>query len=279
MRSRSLGTTGQSLPIVGQGTWNLERVERQAAIAALRAGLDAGMTHIDTAEMYGDGRVEHLVGEALAGRREPCVVVSKVLPQHADLRGTLRACDRSLGRLGLDHLDGYLLHWAGEIPLAETVEAFERLREAGKIRWWGVSNFDETQMKELVALAGAGAVACNQVLYHLRERSIEHAVLPYCHEQGIAVVGYSPFGSGHFPTGRAAAILQEIAARRGATARQVALAFLVREPGTFTIPRTAQASHARDNAGAGDLELAADELAAIDGAFARGPRRSGVPTL
>jgi diketogulonate reductase-like aldo/keto reductase len=279
MRSRSLGPTGQTLPIVGQGTWNLERVERRAAIAALRAGLDAGMTHIDTAELYGDGRVEHIVGEALAGRRDECVIVSKVLPQHADRSGTLRACDRSLARLGFEHLDGYLLHWSGAIPLAETVEVFERLREQGKIRWWGVSNFDERQMEDLVALAGAGAIACNQVLYHLRERSIEHAVLPYCHGQGIAVVGYSPFGSGEFPAGRAAAVLEEVAARHGATPRQVALAFLVREPATFAIPRTGRADHARENAAAGDLELSAEDVAAIDRAFPRGPRRPGVPTI
>ena len=187
------------LPVVGQGTWNLERFDRASVIAALRAGLDAGMTHVDTAEMYGDGEVERIVGEAIAGRRDACILVSKVLPQHADRRGTVRACEASLTRLGTDRLDGYLLHWPGRHPLEATVAGFEELRANGKIGWWGVSNFDADELAALRRIAPAGTIACNQVLYHLEERTIEHAVLPDCAAHGIAVVGYSPFGSGRFP--------------------------------------------------------------------------------
>jgi len=269
------------VPVVGQGTWNLERADRGEAIAALRAGLDAGMTHVDTAEMYGDGEVERLVGEALAGRRDESILVSKVLPQHADREGTVRACERSLERLKTDWLDGYLLHWVGRHPLGETVAGFERLRETGKIRWWGVSNFDERKLAELGRVTDEGAIACNQVLYHLGERAIEHAVLPYCTELGIPVVGYSPFGSGTFPApeSEGGRVLDAIARAHGATPRQVALAFLVREAPLVTIPRTSRAAHARDNAAAADLELTPQEVDRIDRAFPRGPWRGGVPVI
>jgi diketogulonate reductase-like aldo/keto reductase len=239
------------------------------------------MTHIDTAEMYGSGRVETIVGEAIAGRRQEVFLVSKVLPQNASRRGTVEACERSLARLGTDHLDSYLLHWPGRHRLADTLAAFEELREAGKILSWGLSNFDEVELAGAVRLAGEGKVACNQVLYHLEERAIEHAVIPFCAEHGIAVVAYSPFGSGNFPGARTPGgkILAAIAGAHGATPHQVALAFLLRCSSLFAIPKASRAEHAADNAAAADLHLTADELARIDGAFPRGPRQRGVPML
>ncbi|HEX9419640.1 MAG TPA: aldo/keto reductase, partial [Methylomirabilota bacterium] len=192
MRREPFGQTGVAVPVVGQGTWNMERDGRTTALAALRAGLDAGMTHIDTAEMYGSGRVEELIGEAIAGRRDQVFLVSKVLPQNASRAGVPRACEASLRRLRTDRLDCYLLHWPGRHPLADTIAAFEQLRREGKIRAWGVSNFGVEELERAAALAGAERVACNQVLYHLEERAIEHAVVPWCVARGIAVVGYSP---------------------------------------------------------------------------------------
>ena len=178
--------------MLGQGTWNMERDDRAAAVAALRAGIDAGMTHIDTAEMYGNGRVEELVAEAIAGRRDEVFLVSKVLPNNASCKGVLRACEASLRRLGTDRLDVYLLHWRWRHPLEGTIEAFEKLVNDGKIRAWGVSNFDVDDLEEALAIAGPGRIACNQVLYHLGERAIEHAVLPWCREHEVAVVRVQP---------------------------------------------------------------------------------------
>ncbi|HEY8154371.1 MAG TPA: aldo/keto reductase [Myxococcota bacterium] len=270
-----------SVAAVGQGTWQMERDSRAQAIAALRRGLDAGATHVDTAEMYGDGRVEELVAEAIAGRRDEVFLVSKVLPANASRRGTLRACEASLRRLGTDRLDAYLLHWPGSHPLAETIEAFEELARAGKIRAWGLSNFDEDELAEALALAGAGRIACNQVLYHLGERAVEHAVLPFCARHGIALVAYSPFGSGRFPgpRSRGGRVLAELAAARGVTPRQLALAFLLRAPEVLVIPKAASAEHAAENAAAADLELGPDEVARLERAFPLGPRRRGVPVL
>ena len=280
MRREPFGPTGVAVPVVGQGTWNMERDGRAAAVAALRAGLDLGMTHIDTAEMYGSGRVEELVGEAIAGRREQVFLVSKVLPQNASRTGVLRACEASLRRLRTDRLDCYLLHWPGRHPLADTIAAFEQLRREGKVRAWGVSNFGVEEMERAAAIAGAERIACDQVLYHLEERTIEHAVIPWCVTRGIAVVGYSPFGSGRFPgpRSRGGRVLAEIAAAHGATARQVALAFLVRAPGLFTIPKAGRAAHVAENAGAGDLALSAEDVRRIDAAFPRG-RWRGLPML
>jgi diketogulonate reductase-like aldo/keto reductase len=272
---------GIALPRIGQGTWNLERAERRRAIDALRRGVDAGMTHVDTAEMYGDGRVEEIVGEAIADLRDRVFLVSKVLPQNASLAGTVRACEASLRRLGTDRLDCYLLHWAGPHPIEDTVAAFERLAADGKILSWGVSNFDEDELDEVVGVAGAERVACNQVLYHLAERAIEHAVVPYCREHGIAVVGYSPFGGSDasFDDLPGVGVLEEVGRAHGATARQVALAFLVRGEGSFAIPKSARAEHTIANARAGEIELSEAEVARIDAAFPRGRRRRGVPTL
>lgn len=281
MKQRTFGPTGEEVAIVGQGTWNLERDDRRAALAALRRGLDAGMTHVDTAEMYGDGRVEEIVGEALAGRRDEVFLVSKVLPQNASRRGTVQACDRSLHRLRTDRLDCYLLHWPGSYPLKDTIAAFEELVAAGKIRAWGLSNFDEEGLARAVAIAGSGKVACNQVLYHLQERAIEHAVIPFCAGHDVAVVAYSPFGSGEFPSPGSAGgrVLSEIARVHGATPHQIALAFLLRLSSLFAIPKAANAEHAADNAAAAGIELGANEVRRLDQAFPRGPRRRGVPTL
>ncbi len=280
MKKRAFGPTGRQVAIVGQGTWDVERGGGEA-IEALRRGLEEGMTHVDTAEMYGDGRVEEILGESLADRRDEIFLVSKVLPQNASRNGTLQACDRSLRRLRTGHLDCYLLHWPSPHPLEETIAAFEELVAAGKIHAWGVSNFDEEKLARAVAIAGPGKVACNQVLYHLKERAIEHAILPYCAEHGIAVVAYSPFGQGDFPSPGSAGgrVLAAIAEAHGANAHQIALAFLLRFPGLFVIPKTANAGHAADNARAGDVELSEAELREIDTAFPRGQWRGGVPTL
>jgi len=278
--ARPFGASGPPVPVIGQGTWNMEN-DRAASVAALRRGLDAGLRHIDTAEMYGNGAVEELVGEAIAGRRDELFVVSKVLPHNACSRGTVRACEQSLRRLRTDHLDCYLLHWPGSYPLAETIAAFEELVDAGKIRSYGVSNFDEQELDEAIDLAGEGRIACNQLLYHLQERAIEHAVLPRCRQRGVAVVAYSPFGSGRFPGAASPGgrVLAELAAGHQASVRQIALAFLLREPGVLTIPKASRMEHVDDNAAAAALSLSEAEIARIDGAFPRGRRRRGVPTL
>lgn len=259
----------------------MERDGRAKAVAALRAGVDLGMSHIDTAEMYGSGLVEEIVGEAIAGRREKVFLVSKVLPNHASFDGVRRACEGSLSRLRTDRLDVYLLHWRGSHPLEQTIGAFERLVRDGKIRFWGVSNFDVEDLEEALAIAGEERMSCNQVLYHLEERAIEHEVIPWCKEHGVAVVGYSPFGSGRFPSAasRGGRVLAEIARARGITPRQVALAFLVREESVFAIPKSSSIEHVRENAGAGDVELLADEVERIDDAFPLGRRPRSLPSL
>lgn len=270
MQHHPFGATGREVSIIGQGTWYIESGDRARAIAALRRGLDLGITHIDTAEMYGSGEAEKIVARAIFGRRDEVFLVSKVLPENASLHGTVAACERSLYRLGTDRLDCYLLHWRGPLPLEDTVAGFERLRRDGKIVSWGVSNFDIADLEEIWSIAGPGRVACNQVLYHLRERTIERAVIPWCEQHGVAVVGYSPFGHSesfpgpHTPGGR---VLSEIAMKHDATPRQVALAFLVRRPSLFTIPKASTPEHAEENAGAGDLRLNEGELARIDEAF------------
>lgn len=275
MRRRRFGPQGVEVPVIGLGTWNFERDDPKHAIAALRRGIDLGLVHLDTAELYGNGKVELLVGEAIAGLRDQLFLVSKVLPSHGGFDATRRACEASLRRLGTDHLDLYLLHWRGETPLEETIRAFETLREAGKIRAWGVSNFDATDLDEVEQLA-PGRCTCNQVLYHLTERTIEHRVLPWCEQRGVAVVAYSPFGSrGGFPQSPA---LDAVAARLGATPRQVALAFLTRRPGVFAIPKTASAEHVDEIAGADRVALDAAATAAIEAAFPLAPW-NGMPMI
>jgi diketogulonate reductase-like aldo/keto reductase len=267
------------VPVIGQGTWYIDSGDRKRAVAALRRGIDLGMTHIDTAEMYGDA--ELVVAEAIAGRRDDIFLVSKVLPSNASRRGAITACERSLARLKTDRLDCYLLHWRGSYPLAETVAAFKELVSAGKIRSWGVSNFDTDDLSELLAVAGEGRIACNQVLYHLRERAIEHAVIPWCKKHDVAVVAYSPFGHNDFPDLRSKAgeVLRAIAEAHGASPRQVALSFLTRDPQVFAIPKASSPEHAADNAAAGDLTLSESETAALDKAFPRGPKPRGLPML
>ena len=279
MRHQPFGSRGHEVSVIGQGTWYIDRGDRKSAVAALRRGIDLGMTHIDTAEMYGDA--EPLVAEAIAGRRDEIFLVSKVLPGNASRRGAIAACERSLARLKTDRLDCYLLHWRGAYPLAETVAAFEQLVSVGKIRGWGVSNFDVDDLDEMLAVAGQGRIACNQVLYHLRERAIEHAVLPWCEQHGVAVVAYSPFGHHDFPQpgSKAGKVLQTIAEAHGASPRQVALAFLTRAPAVFAIPKASTSEHAADNAASGELVLGRDEIAALDNAFPRGPRPRSLPML
>jgi diketogulonate reductase-like aldo/keto reductase len=283
VRTRPFGPTSRPVPVIGQGTWLLEKAPGRDAIRALHAGFEAGMTHVDTAEYYGDGAAESLVGRAIEawGRREELFIVSKVMPDHASRRGTVEACERSLERLAIDQLDLYLLHWPGDEPLEETIAGFEDLLGAGKILAWGVSNFDADLLRRAALIGGPGRVACDQVLYHLQERAIEHAVLPACRELGVAMVGYSPFGSGKFPApgSRGGRVLAELAKARGATPRQVALAFLVREEGTFAIPKAADLEHARENAAAAAIELGEDEVRRIEQEFPRGAVPRELPVI
>src|ERR1700744_4122057 len=265
LKQKQFGKNGPDVSAIGQGTWYLDRGDRKTAIAALQRGIELGMTHIDTAEMYGDA--ELVIADAIQGKREKVFLVSKVLPRNASRRGTITACERSLKRLKTDHLDCYLLHWRGSYDLADTVAAFEELVTGGKIKSWGVSNFDVDDLDELKEVSGK--IACNQVLYHLQERAIEHAVIPWCQKNGVAVVAYSPFGHNDFPNARSepGKVLQRIADGHGATARQVALAFLTRDESLFAIPKASSAEHAAETAAAGELPLSAADLAALDKAF------------
>jgi diketogulonate reductase-like aldo/keto reductase len=279
MERRRFGPAHREVAVIGQGTWYLDRGSRASAIAALRRGLDLGMTHIDTAEYYGEA--EEVVGEAIAGRRDAVFLVSKVMPQNASRGGTKAACEQSLARLKTDRLDCYLLHWRGQHPLEDTFAAFEQLEREGKVLSWGVSNFDVPDLEEAVEIAGEGRLACNQVLYHLEERAIEHALIPWCEEHGVAVVAYSPFGHGRFPgpQTQGGRVLEEIATAHKATPRQVALRFLVRYSSLFTIPKASNPEHAAENAVAGELRLTATDMARIDEAFPRGPLRRRLPML
>jgi diketogulonate reductase-like aldo/keto reductase len=281
MELRLFGSTKRFVARIGQGTWFIEDAHRDIAIAALRRGLDLGMTHIDTAELYGGGAAEELVGEAIAGRRNEVFLVSKVLPENASQSGTRLACERSLARLDTDRLDCYLLHWRGRHPLEETIAGFEDLQRAGKILSWGVSDVPDLRDALAIAGQGEGRLACNQVLYHLQERAIEHAVLPWCERHGVAVTAYSPFGHGNFPGSgtEGGRVLAKIAAAYEATPRQVALAFLTRRPSLFAIPKASTPAHAEENAGAGDLQLSDSDVALIDAVFPRGPQPRALPVL
>ncbi len=279
MKQKPFGNVARPVSVIGQGTWYIDHGDRSAAVAALRKGLDLGMTHIDTAEMYGDA--ELVIADAISGRRDEVFLVSKVLPSNASRRGTMQACERSLKRLKTDHLDCYLLHWRGQYPLEETVAAFEELVAAGKILSWGVSNFDASDLEEMLDVAGEGRIACNQVLYHLNERAIEHSVIPWCEENGVAVVAYSPFGHDDFPSAQSSKgkVLQQIAEKYGATPRQIALSFLTRRPSVLTIPKASSAAHAADNAGAGKIDLTEQDIEVIDKAFPRGREPHSLPML
>ncbi|HEY3917144.1 MAG TPA: aldo/keto reductase [Stellaceae bacterium] len=260
--------SGGTIPVLGLGTWRMgeSRGKAAAELAALKLGLDLGFTLIDTAEMYGDGGAEAIVREAIAGRRDAIFLVSKVLPQNASRAGTVRACEASLQRLGTDRLDLYLLHWAGSHPLAGTIEAFETLKRAGKIRRWGVSNFD---LAETAPLEGSG-VASNQVLYNLARRGIEFDLLPWCRTRGIPVMAYSPIEQGRILKNRT---LTELAKARGCSAAQIALAWVLRQGGVVAIPKATEPQHVRENFAALDIALSAEECATLDKAFPP-PRRA-----
>lgn len=279
MQKKPFGSTGQQVSVIGQGTWYIDHGDRASAVAALRKGLDLGMSHIDTAEMYDDA--ELVVADAISGRRDDVFLVSKVLPSNASRKGAIEACERSLKRLRTDRLDCYLLHWRGSYPLEDTVAAFEQLVSDGKIRSWGVSNFDADDLTDMLDVAGEGRIACNQVLYHLNERAIEHSVIPWCEKHGVAVVAYSPFGHDDFPEPQSAGgkILKEIAAQHGASPRQVALAFLTRRPSVFAIPKASSATHAAENAGAGNVTLTDSDIAALDKAFPLGREPRSLPMI
>lgn len=258
---------GTPIPALGQGTWRMgeSAAARAQEVAALRLGLDLGMSLIDTAEMYGEGGAEKVVGEAIAGRRQEVFLVSKVYPHNASRRGAVAACERSLKRLRVETIDLYLLHWRGSVPLAETVEAFEALRRAGKIRHWGVSNCDVDDLEELgPALA---ACATDQVLYSLEHRGIEYDLLPFCAQRGMPVMAYSPLGQGGRLLRQRA--LAEVAARRGLTPAQVAIAWTLRHPHVVSIPKAADPAHVRQNAAAREVVLTAEDLATLDAAFPR----------
>jgi diketogulonate reductase-like aldo/keto reductase len=237
---------------------------RKDEIAALRIGFDLGMTLVDTAEMYADGGAEALVGEAIAGRRDELFLVSKVLPENATTAGTVAACEHSLRRLRTDRLDLYLLHWLGNVPLEETLDAFAALIDAGKIRYWGVSNFDVVDMIELWKLDGGAKVATDQVLYNLTRRGIEYDLMPWCHNRNIPIMSYSPIEQGRLLDHRE---LRDVAARHNATPAQVALAWVLRQDRVVAIPKAATIAHVRENRAALELHLTREDLAALDRAF------------
>lgn len=258
--------SGTAVPVLGQGTWYMgdDAHRRADEIASLRLGLDLGMTLIDTAEMYGDGASEKLVGEAIAGRRDEVFLVSKVLPSNASRSGTIAACERSLRRLGTDCIDLYLLHWRGRTPFAETIAAFEALQDAGKIRHWGVSNMDVDDMREIARAPGGDAMATNQVLYNLTRRGIEFDLLPQAQARGLPLMAYSPIEQGRlteYPE------VQDIADRHGVTPAQVALAWVLRQEGVIAIPKAGTPEHVRENRAALELQLTAEDLEELDDMF------------
>jgi diketogulonate reductase-like aldo/keto reductase len=278
MNSKAFGAAGVDLPVIGQGTWNMPEsgAGRKEAQHALRRGIELGMTHIDTAEMYGAGAAEELLGEAIAGiPREKLFIATKVLPSNASYRATLAAADGSLKRLRCEYLDLYILHWPGSYPIEETMRAFDHLVEEGKTRFVGVSNFEPSEMLEAASYLRATRLACNQVLYHLGERGVEHELIPTARRNGIAVVAYTPFGRGSYlRRARGRELLEQIAGKHAATVRQVALAFLTQDSAVFAIPKAARAEHVEENAWAGDLALDPNDVAAIDAEF---PRRNPGP--
>ena len=263
--------SGERIPVLGQGTWHLAEVaaRRDEEILALRRGLDLGMTVIDTAEMYADGEAEKLVGEAIAGRRDEVFLVSKVLPQHATARGTVAACESSLRRLGTDRIDLYLLHWRGRVPLAETIEAFGGLQQAGLIRYWGVSNFDGPDMKELTALPGGPEVATDQVLYNLSRRGPELNLFPMLRQLRVPIMAYSPIEQGRI---LGHPVLREIAGLHHATPAQIALAWVLRRDDVCAIPRASRLEHTNENRAAADIQLDRADLAQLDQEFPRPER-------
>ena len=265
--------SGEKVPQLGQGTWHMGESSRlrNEEVAALKLGLDIGMTLIDTAEMYGTGGAEEVVAEAVAGRREECFIVSKVLPENSSQAGTIAACERSLKRLKTDRIDLYLLHWRGAAPLAETLAAFQTLQKKGSIRYWGVSNFDVDDMEELIALIGGSACAGNQVLYNLRRRGIEAGLLPWCRERSLPIQAYSPIEQGRLLRDRT---LTGVAIRHRATPAQIALAWVLRQSDMMVIAKATTLEHVRENRAALDIALTEQDLAELDRAFPppKGPR-------
>jgi diketogulonate reductase-like aldo/keto reductase len=257
---------GETVPAFGLGTWHMGEDRRRAAeeVAAVKLGIELGMMLIDTAEMYGNGAAEEIVAQAAAGLRDQLFIVSKVLPHNATQKGVVEACERSLKRLKTDHIDLYLLHWRGSVPLAETLAGFARLKRDGKIRHHGVSNFNTDDMKEWVGLTDGETVASNQILYNLARRGPQWELIPWCRERAIAIMAYSPIDQGRLLGNRT---LREVAARHGASAAQVALAWLLRQDGMIVIPKATKLEHVRDNRGALDLAFDAEDLAALDRAF------------
>lgn len=270
--------SGEAVPVLGQGTWKMgeDRRRRADEVAALKLGLDLGITLIDTAEMYAGGGAEEVVAEAIAGRRDETFLVSKVLPTNASRAGVKRACENSLKRLATDRIDLYLLHWPGSVPLAETVEAFEALKAAGKIRHWGVSNFDTDEMEELVGLPSGANVQTNQVLYNLSRRGPEFDLAPWSLERGIPLMAYSPVEQGALARN---ARLDAVAARHKATAAQIALAWVMAQPGVIAIPKASRQEHVRQNAAALDIKLTAQDLAELDRAFPPPTRKRGLEMI
>ncbi|MCZ7910126.1 aldo/keto reductase [Agrobacterium leguminum] len=270
--------SGKEVPALGLGTWNMGETRSSAPqeVESIRKAIDLGMTLIDTAEMYADGRSEEVVGAAIAGRRQNVFLVSKVYPWNASERGTAEACERSLARLGTDHIDLYLLHWRGEHPLAETVAAFERLKSDGKIGDWGVSNFDTDDMEELFAVAGGKNCAANQVLYNLSRRGPEFSLLPWCQERGVPLMAYSPIEQGRILKNHE---LIRIAKAYQATPAQLALAFLLERDGVIAIPKSASVSRVEENRGATDLEITEEDWAALDAVFPPPTRKTSLEML
>ncbi|MBD1893844.1 aldo/keto reductase [Coleofasciculus sp. FACHB-129] len=258
--------SGQLIPILGMGTWQMgeNARNRQSEIDALRHGLDLGLSLIDTAEMYGEGGAEEVIAEAIASRRAEVFLVSKVYPHNASKRGTIAACERSLQRLKTDYLDLYLLHWRGSVPLAETLEALATLQQSGKIRTYGVSNFDVEDMEEAIGLKDGKGIATNQVLYNLMRRGIEWNLLPWCQQRGIPIMAYSPLEQGRLLNHQT---LKAIAGERGVTAAQVAIAWLLHQENVIVIPKSSRIDHVEQNYAALNLKLSADELASLDAAF------------
>jgi diketogulonate reductase-like aldo/keto reductase len=258
--------TGEKVAALGQGTWMMgdSARMRKEEVASLRLGFDLGMTLIDTAEMYASGGAEEVVGEAIAGRRDEVFIVSKIMPQNASRRGTVNACERSLKRLKIDAIDLYLLHWPGSEPFADTLEGFTALKQAGKIRHWGVSNFDVNEMERVLALRGGKAVASNQVMYNLNRRGIEFSLLPWCEKYRVPIMAYSPLDQGRLLRSRE---VERIAKRHSATAAQVALAWVLRQKDMIVIPKAGSVAHVRENFGALNVRLDAEDFAELDRTF------------
>ncbi|MER8428790.1 aldo/keto reductase [Mesorhizobium caraganae] len=270
--------SGEAVQVLGQGTWKMGEDARRRAgeVDALKLGLDLGMTLIDTAEMYASGGAEEVVAEAIAGRRDELFLVSKVLPSNASRSGVARACENSLKRLRTDRIDLYLLHWPGSVPLSETVEAFEALKKAGKIRHWGVSNFDTDEMEELTGLSSGDHVQTNQVLYNLSRRGPEFDLAPWSRQRGIPIMAYSPVEQGALARNSR---LEAIAARHNATAAQIALAWVMAQPGVIAIPKASSQEHVRQNVAALDIKLTSEDLAELDRAFPPPTRKRGLEMI